>query len=186
MEWAARCDGRFCQPSPRVAFTGARQGSFAVFAAFGEIAFSCSRSVDGGQFHRRAARLSHRLWQLGTTTSMSPTQQRVVVSKPVFKMKRTGQSTLPRAIPTPGRWSNIPTPTSPHGLYAEPEPAQIVSDILPPQPPSTPTPDAMAAQPKPNSASDSTRKTKYATDEERRKATSLALKRTFTVSLSPC
>jgi len=123
---------------------------------------------------------------VGTTTGMSPTRQRVVVSKPVFKMKRTGQSTLPRAIPTPGRWSNIPTPTSPHGLYAEPEPAQIVSDILPPQPPSTPTPDAMAAQPKPNSASDSTRKTKYATDEERRKATSLALKRTFTVSLYPC
>lgn len=116
---------------------------------------------------------------VGTTDGINSTPQ-LVVSKPSFNLKQTSHSTLPHAAPTFDRSSsNIPTPTVPYGHHADPEPAQIVSDILPPKPPSTPTLNATATHLKSNSASDGTRKTKYATDEERRKATSLALKRTL-------
>jgi hypothetical protein len=64
-------------------------------------------------------------------------------------------------------------PPVPRGRFTEPEPARIVSDILPP--PSTPTPD-LTTRSEANSAPNGARKTKYATDEERRRATSLALK----------
>jgi hypothetical protein len=97
--------------------------------------------------------------------------QKGVVPKPVSKMKRTGGPTLPHA--TPVRDTSRSTPATSHGPYTEPEPARIISDILPP--PSTPTPDPTTL-PEANSAPNAARKTKYATDEERRRATSLALK----------
>ena len=110
----------------------------------------------------------------------APQDARPQSSKSVFMMKRTGRATLPQATPVRDRsWSGTPTPVSSHGPSpTEPEPAQIVSDILPPQPPSTPIPIPSAAHPVSTPASNHGRKTKYATDEERRKATSLALKRT--------
>ncbi|KAK3905967.1 hypothetical protein C8A05DRAFT_30204 [Staphylotrichum tortipilum] len=58
-----------------------------------------------------------------------------------------------------------------------PAPVQIVSDIQPRRPPATPSAGRIAAVSSPAStASDGTRKTKYATAEERRRATSIALK----------
>jgi len=106
--------------------------------------------------------------------------------KPVFMMKRTGGATLPLPLPTSTSASPSTASGPSHATFAEPEPAQIVSDILPPQPlrpPSTPSSARPGATPTPRStASDGVRKTKYATPEERRKATSLALKRTSELS----
>jgi hypothetical protein len=127
----------------------------------------------------------------GKLTGAAPLQN--ATPKPVFRMKRTGHANLPPGINTPTRDGSTPlspatyTPTPPAAtlvvLDSEPEPAKIVSDILPPThpPPSTPMLDSISAPsiPNPSPASDGTRKTKYATDEERRKATSLALKRRF-------
>ena len=126
--------------------------------------------------------------------SIAPQDARPPDSKPVFMMKRTGHATLPQATDTPVRdrdrsWSGTPTPASSHGQGpspTDPEPAQVVSDILPPpQPLCTPIQTTFAAQPTSTSASNNGRKTKYTTDEERRKATSLALKRTRTPIPSP-
>jgi hypothetical protein len=103
----------------------------------------------------------------GTIPSTARPTRQSAVTKPVYKMKRTGTATLPQATP-------IRDPSE------EPEPARVISDILPPQPFATPTPTSPAPAPKPHSASDATRKTKYATDEERRRATSIALKSMFT------
>ncbi len=111
----------------------------------------------------------------------APHDARAPDSKPVFMMKRTGQATLPQATPVRDRsWSaaGTPTPASHGPSPTEPEPAQIVSDILPPIPLSTPITLPSAAHPVSTPASSTGRKTKYATDEERRKATSLALKST--------
>jgi hypothetical protein len=125
------------------------------------------------------------------TTIGTPSTEQNATPKPVFKMKRTGFATLPATLPqeTPARArssSSTPTPATSHGPYAEPEPAKIISDILPPQVPSTPVPDLSAAPPKAHSASDGTRRTKFTTDEERRRATSLALKRMFTHKALGC
>jgi hypothetical protein len=102
-----------------------------------------------------------------STAKLTPQDHQDAVPKRVYKMKRTGTATLPQATP-------IRDPSE------EPEPARVISDILPPQPFATPTPTSSAPAPKPHSASDATRKTKYATDEERRRATSIALKSMFT------
>ncbi|KAK4126455.1 hypothetical protein N657DRAFT_615213 [Parathielavia appendiculata] len=104
-----------------------------------------------------------------------PTRQSVVL-KPVFKMKRTGTATMPPATPvrdSNSSWRAMPaTSHGPYGAY-EPEPAKVFSDILPPS--STPIPHPTQHS-EANSAPNGARKTKYATDEERRRATSLALK----------
>ncbi|KAH6856052.1 hypothetical protein B0I37DRAFT_395880 [Chaetomium sp. MPI-CAGE-AT-0009] len=86
-------------------------------------------------------------------------------SKPVFKMKRTGFTTLPPHVQAAS-----------HGSRSEPEPAKIISDILPPLVPAAPPPDFSYKTPMARPTSDGPRKTKYVNDEERRKATSLALK----------
>ncbi|KAH6634836.1 hypothetical protein B0J18DRAFT_32033 [Chaetomium sp. MPI-SDFR-AT-0129] len=97
--------------------------------------------------------------------------------RPVFTMKRTGHTTLPLDTPlhSPST-SKPPTPATSHGPYTEPSPVRIVSDILPPKIPSTPTVPFSATPSKTYPATDSVRKTKYATDEQRREATSRALK----------
>src|SRR5690349_6230585 len=101
----------------------------------------------------------------GTAVGTSSMQQNAT-PKPVFKMKRTGFATLPQETPARDRSSSsTPTPATSHGPYAEPEPAKIVSDILPPQVPSTPGPHLSPVAPRAHSASDVTRKTKFATDE---------------------
>jgi hypothetical protein len=106
----------------------------------------------------------------GNTAAGVAPKQDETVSKPVFKMKRTGLGSLPQLLtvhdPSLSRRS---TPTTPQDSPREPEPAKVVSDILAPQASSTPAMDI--------TRSDGTRKTKYANDMERRKATSLALKR---------
>ncbi|KAJ4289478.1 hypothetical protein N0V88_006960 [Collariella sp. IMI 366227] len=100
-------------------------------------------------------------------------------------MKRTGHATLPPPTPTIDRSISQSSTASPPATFQgfftdlEPEPAHIVSDILPltPQlPPSTPSWDVSSARVKVHPASEGSRKTKYATDEERRRATSIALK----------
>ncbi|KAH6632341.1 hypothetical protein F5144DRAFT_573747 [Chaetomium tenue] len=105
-------------------------------------------------------------------TTNAPSTQQNAGSKPVFKMKRTGFTTLPY-----GTLAAFP------GSRPEPEPAKIISDILPPLIPGFPaTPDQSFSNPAPTihpasaPTSDRLRKTKYANEEERRKATSLALK----------
>ncbi len=114
----------------------------------------------------------------GIAPGSSGARPRDVTPKPVFMMKRTGGATLP--LPTPVSPSATSTPS--HAPFAEPEPAQIVSDILPPQPfrpPATPSSGRVpAASSLASNGSDALRKTKYASAEERRRATSLALKRT--------
>lgn len=119
---------------------------------------------------------------VGAAADLSGVTQRGALprdSKPRFMMKRTGHATLPHDTPTRDRSSSsTPTPLSSHGTSTEPEPAQIVSDLLLSQPPSAPILGSSPAPSQSNSTSDGTRKAKYATDEERRKATSLALKRT--------
>ncbi|KAK4144546.1 uncharacterized protein C8A04DRAFT_11366 [Dichotomopilus funicola] len=92
-------------------------------------------------------------------------------------MKRTGHTTLPLDTPlhSPST-SKPPTPATSRGPYTEPSPVRIVSDILPPKIPSTPTVPFSATPSKTYPATDSVRKTKYATDEQRREATSRALK----------
>ncbi|KAK4234912.1 hypothetical protein C8A03DRAFT_18267 [Achaetomium macrosporum] len=103
-----------------------------------------------------------------TAAGVAPIQHETA-PKPVFKMKRTGHGSLPQLTPIHGAsLSRSLTPTTPQDPPVEPEPAKVVSDILAPQAPSTPAMDM--------ARSDGTRKTKYANDEERRKATSLALK----------
>lgn len=97
--------------------------------------------------------------------------------RPVFKMKRTGHGYLPQINGSQSHARTSSARPSFHDAAAEPEPAMIVSDILPTQPPSTPAMDTGADCLKPSSVPDGTRKTKYAIDEERRRATSLALKR---------
>jgi hypothetical protein len=66
----------------------------------------------------------------------------------------------------------------------EPEPAKIISDILPPLIPTIPAKDSSSTPPLVQPANvatpDGLRKTKYVNEEERRRATSLALKRMFT------
>jgi len=118
-------------------------------------------------------------------------QQNATASvKPVYKMKRTGTATLPGSAPsssgtgsarlaathgtngTPISSMALPQPVS----DAKPEPAKIVSDILPPA--STPRATAPSVTPKPMPSS-SGYKPKYATNEERRKAISQALKRMY-------
>lgn len=100
-------------------------------------------------------------------------------SKPVYKMKRTGFTTLPYEALLASHASYLSRESRP-----EPEPAKIISDILPPLIPTIPARDASSTPPmvRRTSAptSDSLRKTKYVNEEERRKATSLALKRMFT------
>lgn len=113
---------------------------------------------------------------------------------PVFKMKRTGHAKLPRIklINTSTRnspWSLGPdtstsTSTTPAATTTssrpspEPEPARIVSDIMPPPLPPAPTLDSIPAPsvPEPRPTSNRKRNNKYATEEERRKATSKMLK----------
>jgi hypothetical protein len=97
-------------------------------------------------------------------------------AKPVFTMKRTGRTSL---------FSPAPVLTIPVGDKAapEPEPAQVMSDIIASSAPpnstaiSTPLPAhkevTEQASPQPSSASGS----KYKTDAERKNALSLALKR---------
>lgn len=97
--------------------------------------------------------------------------------KPEFA---TGSDAL--STPTPPTPTHAAaTATVPQPDAGEPEPAKIVSDILPPlsTPARTPDTQITPSQPKSGAASDSARKPKYATDEERRKATSLALKREY-------
>ncbi|KAK3307314.1 uncharacterized protein B0T15DRAFT_529880 [Chaetomium strumarium] len=106
-----------------------------------------------------------------TTASVAPRQDETTTQKPVFKMKRTGLASLPQLLTGhDASLSRSLTPTTPQDSPLEPEPAKVVSDILAPQAQASPTP-AMDITPL-----DGTRKTKYANDEERRKATSLALK----------
>ncbi|GAB1319579.1 hypothetical protein MFIFM68171_09789 [Madurella fahalii] len=101
-------------------------------------------------------------------------------ANPVPKTKRNGHTNpldvTPTSLPSPA--TRTPTPTAPLSLNLEPEPAKIISDILPPSslPPATPAHHALSAPPKPAAASVSARKTKYATDEERRRATSISLR----------
>ncbi|KAL2258114.1 hypothetical protein VTK26DRAFT_8704 [Humicola hyalothermophila] len=101
-------------------------------------------------------------------------------------MKRTGHTSLPAAYPSASK-PNGSLPTSlaikPDTSVSappdpEPEPAKVVSDILPPLPPSTPSLEHSPAPPipQPNPPTASVRKLKYATDAERRKATSIAPK----------
>ncbi|KAK3294303.1 uncharacterized protein B0H64DRAFT_184045 [Chaetomium fimeti] len=101
---------------------------------------------------------------VGAAVGAATTQQNAG-SKPVFKMKRTGFTTLPPHFPAAS-----------HGSRPDPEPAKIISDILPPQLPATPAQTFSNTLPMTQPTSDGPRKTKYANDEERRKATSLALK----------
>ncbi|SPQ25474.1 6388f316-e7a7-4334-b022-fe26e4a5868e [Thermothielavioides terrestris] len=117
----------------------------------------------------------------GSSEPAQPVQ--AAVSKPVFKMKRTGQGSLPPTTPTPDVLSLPPATPASKDTAAEPEPAMIVSDILPTQAPSTPAVDSRSELPRVSSEPDSARKTKYATDEERRRATSLALKQRWASGL---
>lgn len=97
--------------------------------------------------------------------------------RPVFTMKRTGHTSLPLDTPLHNPSATKPfTPATAHGPYTEPSPVRIVSDILPPKIPSTPTVPFSATPSRTYPATDSVRKTKYATDEQRREATSRALK----------
>ncbi|KAL2134695.1 hypothetical protein VTI74DRAFT_11099 [Chaetomium olivicolor] len=177
----------------------------------------------------------------GTASGATHKQQKDGAPRPVFKMKRTGNGTLPQAPsrsdrsashsstasppavavqqppvsqlgPLPSGWKemgltntapvyfvdhntktttwddsrlrssldqNVPHIFQGPNVDCEPEPAQVASDTLspaPPQPLSNPSWDASSGHPKVSSASDGTRKTKYATDEERRRTTSMALK----------
>lgn len=100
-------------------------------------------------------------------------------SDPAFATKSNGHTGLPDSTQTssPRTATRTTTPTALPGLDVEPEPAKIISDILPPSlpHPETPTYHTMPVPPKSAAASGSARKTKYATDEERR-ATSIALR----------
>jgi len=110
--------------------------------------------------------------------------------KPIYKMKRTGTASLPGSLPSSSGTGSarlsatnrtigtsisstaLPQPVS----DAKPEPAKIVSDILPSA--STPGVTTPSVTPK-SMPSSSGYKPKYATDEERRKAISQALKRMY-------
>ncbi|KAK4098319.1 hypothetical protein N658DRAFT_499560 [Parathielavia hyrcaniae] len=113
---------------------------------------------------------------VSTDSASTDSTHHTAVPRPVFKMKRTGTATMPQATPVrDSKSSRRATPATSHGPYApsEPEPAMVLSDLLPPS--YTPMPHLTTA-PEANSAPSGLRKTKFANDEERRKATSIVLK----------
>lgn len=110
------------------------------------------------------------------------TQQskRIAQPEPVFnnKMKEPGLTTLPSDTLAHDRSSSsMSTPAISHVPYAQPEPAKTVSNLLS-LAALTLVVDDLFSRPNIQSAPHSARKTKYATEEERRKAISIALKGT--------
>ncbi|AEO60865.1 hypothetical protein MYCTH_2310549 [Thermothelomyces thermophilus ATCC 42464] len=133
-----------------------------------------------GPSHKSPAALEAAFDSAATTrVDTNSTQQTVQngLPKRVFKMKRTGFSTLPQNTTTRELSSSNAHPPATPGHLAEREPkaVQIIS-YLPSRISTTPVTGTSVTPSKAQSASSSARKTKYATDEERRKATSIALK----------